>query len=163
MSKKQTLQLKTKERQALLALVTSGTHPAREVLRAHILLKSAEGWSDRDIASAFCTSLDTVRRTRRRASQLGSVLALCDQVRTGAPCKLTLEEESRLVALACSPPPAGRQRWTVRLLTTQAIERQLIKPVVSETVRLLLQKTKSSRGRWKVGVRLKSAPSFSRA
>jgi transposase len=163
MSKKQTLQLKMKERQVLLTLVTSGTHSAHEVLRAHILLKSAEGWSDRDIASAFSTSLDTVRRTRRRAYQVGSVLAVSDQARAGAPRKLTLEEESRLVALACSPPPAGRQRWTVRLLTAQAIERQLIKPVVSETVRLVLQKTKSSRGRWKVGVRLKSRPSFWRA
>ena len=158
MSEKKTIRLTPKQREQLQKIIVSGKHAARVILRARILLKCHQGWTDERIAEALETTKDTVRRTRLRARQVGPAGALQDQPRSGAPAKLNLEEEACLVALACSHPPAGRQRWTVRLLTEQAINRALIKPVAPETVRQVLQKTPSSRGKFKVGARPKSPP-----
>jgi putative transposase len=130
------------QRQKLLRITRTGKRSAREILRAHVLLKSADGWSDEQIVEAYNTSDDTIRRTRKRYIEAGMIAALGEQPRTGQPVKLSQEEETLLIALACSKPPAGRQRWTVRLLAEQAIEQKLIKEVVPETVRAALQKTR---------------------
>jgi transposase len=139
MPDKQTIRLSLKQRGALHEIITTGARPARVILRAHILLRSADGWTDDAIAQAFETSVDTVRRTRLRCLALGVLDCLADSPREGAPHKLDEEEEARIVALACSDPPQGHCRWTVRLLTEQAIGRDLIPPVVPETVRQVLQ------------------------
>jgi transposase len=151
--------LRPNQRETLRKIIATGERPARVILRAHILLRSADGWTDEAIAHAFETSVDTVRRTRRRCLERGVLACLSDDPRAGAPPKLEEEEEARVVALACSDPPAGRCRWTVRLLTEEAIGRELIQPVVPETVRQVLQKTKSSRGKSKAGAMLRSRPS----
>ena len=156
MPKKTRVQLSQKECQALRTFIAKGKHSAREMLRARILLKSAEGWTDDQIGQAFQTSAQTVRRTRLREAKLGAWAALTEQPRSGAPRKLTVAEEARLVALVCSPPPAGRRRWTVRLATEQAVAQHLIQSVAPETVRRVLKKTKSSLGKLKAGVMLKS-------
>lgn len=147
------LQLTKSERQSLLGIATTGRHAAREIVRAQVLLKSAEGWTEEQLAATLSISERTVRRIRGRASQSGVVTATGDKPRSGRAHKLTVEEEARLVALACSAPPAGRCRWTIRLLTTEAVQRKLIRPVVAETVRQVLQKTRSSRGRLKAGAK----------
>jgi transposase len=144
--------LRKKQCDALRKDIGSGERHACIILRAHILLRSADGWSDDAIAQAFETSVDTVRRTRRRCLELGALACLADKSRAGAAHKLGEEEEARIVALACSDPPHGRCRWTVRLLTEAAIGRELIKPVAPETVRQVLQKTRLSLGRSEVGV-----------
>jgi transposase len=146
MPNKGMIRLRTYQREALRKIIATGERPARVILRAHILLRSAKGWTDEAIAQAFETSVDTVRRTRRRCLARGVLACLSDDPRAGAPQKLEEEEEARVVALACSDPPAGRCRWTVRLLTEEAIGRDLIQPVVPETVRQVLQKTQLSRG-----------------
>ena len=146
MPDKRAIRLSMKQRDALRDVVTTGEGSARVILRAHILLRSADGWADEDIAQAFDTSVDTVRRTRWRGLERGVMACLSDAPRDGAPHKLNEEEEARIVALACSDPPSGHCRWTVRLLTSEAIGRELIRPVVAETVRQVLQKTNSSLG-----------------
>lgn len=156
MAPKSTVRLKVSERRMLLRVVRTGKHPARKILRANILLKSADGWTDEQIADAFSTSVDTVRRTRVRGCRDGVTQALSEHVRPGQPRRLTQKEEELLIALACSEPPKGRQRWTVRLLTDEAIERRFIRVVAPETVRQVLQKTRSSRGKWPVGAMPKS-------
>lgn len=147
------LQLTKSERQSLLETATTGRHAAREIIRAQVLLKSADGWTEEQLAATLSISERTVRRIRRRASQSGAVSATREKPRCGPARKLTSEEEARLVALACSTPPPGRCRWTIRLLTTEAMKRELIRPVAAETVRQVLQKTKSSRGRLKAGAK----------
>jgi transposase len=160
MPKKTRVCLSTQERKKLLTFIAKGKRAARELLRARILLKSTEGWTDEQIAEGLSTSRDTVRRTRLRGAALGAIAALQEKPRVGAPHKLTIEEEARLVALVCSPPPSGRRRWTVRLATEYAVERKLIQPVAPETVRSVLQKTKSSLGKLKAGVMSKSMRNF---
>ena len=163
MPEKHRVQLSRSERQALVEVATTGKRSARDVIRAQILLKSANGWTDQQIAEAWTVSERTVRRIRRRVAEEGLPAAMVDKPRSGAPRKLTVEEEARLVALACSSPPVGRCRWTVRLLTEEAIQRALIRVVVPETVRGVLQKTRSSLGRSRVGAKLNSRRSSSKA
>jgi putative transposase len=161
MSKKPLVQLRANQRHRLLQFVKSGKRKAREILYAYILLRSADGWSETEIAKAFDISPRTVRRIRFRYREEGLNAALQEQPRSGQPAKLTLRQETLLVALACSQPPNGRQRWTVRLLTEQALKRKIVKRIVPETARRVLKKIGSSPGGSRVGVRRKSRTNFS--
>ncbi len=160
MPTKQLLTLTAEETDLLLTVVRTGVHKARTILHANILLKSAAGWTDEAIADAFSTSADTVRRVRLRAITEGALVALEERPRPGQPGKLTEEQEALIVALACSTPPAGRSHWTAALLTVEAQQRGFVGKVSSEAIRVVLQKTKSSRGKSKVGVTPKSMSRF---
>ncbi len=92
------------------------------------------------IADAFDVSVKTVQRTRLRFVQEGLNAALEERERTGQPVKLTTEQETMLIALACSKPPAGQRRWTVRLLASEAVERKIVKAIAAESIRPLLKK-----------------------
>ena len=140
MPKKRAVQLSSTQRRKLLTKIRTGKRKAKEILYAHILLKSAAGWTDGQIAKALYISPDTVRRTRLRYIEHGLTAALQERERPGQPPKLTLQQETRLVALVCSQPPAGHQRWTVRLLTEEAIKHELVTAIAPETVRRLLKK-----------------------
>lgn len=152
MPKKWTVKLRSDQRQKLQRIVQTGKHKAREILYAHILLKAAKGWNDQHIADAYLTSTKTVQRTRQRFGERGLQAALTEQARPGQPTKLTAEQEILLIALACSAPPAGFRRWSVRLLTNEAIARKIVPEIVPETARQILKKTSSSPGKSKVGV-----------
>lgn len=156
------LRLGRKERQALHDIATTGHRSAREVVRAQVLLKSADGWTEEEVAAALLIDARTVRRIRRRAAESGVLAAVKERPRSGAPRKLSVEQEARLIALACSTPPAGYCRWSIGLLAQEAIRRELVPELAVETVRQALQKTKSSPGKWKAGVRPRSHPSFFR-
>lgn len=146
MPEKPKLRLRCAQRHKLLTIIKTGKRAARQILYAHILLKCAEGWADDQIAAALYTSHDTVQRTRLRFVQGGLSAALEEQPRPGAPGKLTTKQETLLIALACSKPPAGRRRWTVRLLAEYAIKLEIVTRIAPETVRQVLKKTRSSRG-----------------
>ncbi len=151
MPRKWTVTLRSDQRQKLLRVVRTGKYKAREILYAHILLKTAQGWDDQHIADAFATSTKTVQRTRQRFVEHGLHAALTEQARSGQPPKLTAEQEVLLIALACSAPPAGFRRWSVRLLTTEAIAREIVPEIAPETARQILKKTNSNPGKSKVG------------
>jgi len=163
MSKKWKVKLRSDQRKKLLRIVRAGKHKSREILYAHILLKAAKGWNDQNIADAFVTSTKTVQRTRQRFVEGGLKAAFTEEPRPGQPPKLTSEQEILLIALACSTPPAGFHRWTVRLLTSEAIARKIVPKIVPETARQILKKTNSSPGKLKVGATLTSPPTSSRA
>lgn len=160
MSEKQRIHLSASQRRKLLALLQKGRHKARTILAAHVLLKSSRGWTDTQIVTAFETSLKTVQRIRQRYLAGGLAAALHERARSGPPHKLTLAAETALIALVCSKPPAGRCRWTVRLLTDEAQRRGLIPAVSPETIRQVLKKTKSSRGKSPVGAKASSPRNF---
>ncbi len=163
MAKKWKVKLRSDQRKQLLRIVRVGKHKAREILYAHILLKAAKGWNDKNIADVFATSTKTVQRTRQRFVEGGLKAALTEQARPGQPTKLAREQGILLIALACSAPPAGFHRWTVRLLTSEAIARKIVPEIVPETARQILKKTNSSPGKLKVGVTPTSRPTSSRA
>ena len=159
MPKKREIHLRPDQRVKLLGIVRTGQHKAREINYAHILLKSDRGWTDAHIAEAFDVSVDTVRRTRLRFLRSGLKAALHERPRSGAPNKLTMDQETALIALACSKPPEGHRRWTVRLLAEEAVKRGLVPGVVAETLRQILKKTPSSLGNSKAGAGATLPPS----
>lgn len=146
MSDKQEVKLTPKERKHLLSIVTRGVNKATVIRRAHMLLKSDEGRTDREISELLYVNEDTVRNTRVRFCQQGLAAALADKPHPPPEKKLDDKQEAYVVALACSPPPAGRERWTLELLAKRLSEAG-IADVSPETVRLTLKKTGLNPGR----------------
>jgi len=144
--KKYIVSLTTKERKTLLAIVRKGRNKASVIQRAHILLKSDEGQTDKSIAEILYTSEDTVARTRQRFCEDGLEAGLTDKPHPGSESKLDDGQEAYLVALACSDAPEGRQRWTLELLANQLVEDGIVEKISPETVRIVLKKTNLSPG-----------------
>ena len=152
MPKKYIVTLSDDERSELEKMIRSGKAPARKLMRARILLKAdsaseREGWADADICRAVDVSAPTVWRTRKRFVE-ESFEAAVNSRRPGRHYKRKLDgdQEAHLIAIACSQPPEGRQRWTLRLLRTRMIELKLVESLSHETVREVLKKTSSSLG-----------------
>ncbi len=152
MPKKYVVTLSEEERAHLHTLVGSGTAPARSLTHARILLKANQGeagpgWTDESIAGALEVHSATVARVRQQYVTAGLAAALHRK----APDrlyqrKLDGEQEAHLIALACSAPPEGRQRWTLQLLAERLVALELVDTVSHETVRQTLKQTTSSRG-----------------
>jgi transposase len=120
-------------------LIHTGTHPARQLARARILLLADQGLRDADIASAVRTTTATVQRTRQRFVQEGLPAALNERPRPGRPPLITGEIEGHLIMLACSPAPPGHARWTLHLLADQLVCLDLLDTISPEAVRQRLQ------------------------
>jgi hypothetical protein len=147
MQKQYIVSLTSEERSLLEKMIRSGTAPARKLIRARILLKadSAGGraaYSDYAISRALDVSRPTVWRTRKRFV-LESFEAALNTRASGRHYKRKLDgqQEAHLIAIACSQPPEGRQRWTLRLLRNRMIELKLVESLSHETVRGVLKKT----------------------
>jgi len=144
--------LTMEERGTLESLVAEGRAAADKLLRARMLLKadvgeSGPGWTDEKIAEAFEVGPSTIHRLRQRLVEDGFEAALMRKPRLRPrPPKLDGAKEARLVALACSVPPAGRARWTLQLLADKLVELEVVESISAETVRVRLKKTKSSPG-----------------
>jgi transposase len=123
------------EQAELKSLVNGGRHPARKVKRAQILLAAHDTVSDEDIARTVSTSGSTVYRTKRHFVEGNPELALNEGARPGAARKLTGKETALLVATACSGPPAGRKRWTLKLLAGEMVRLTGHEGLSHETVR----------------------------
>jgi transposase len=134
-------------------LVAAGRGASKKLLHARILLKAdaapkGPAWTDARIAEALEVSTRTVERLRERFVELGLEAALGrrKQDRPSRERVLDGKAEARLIALACSAPPPGRARWTLRLLAGRLVELDIVAAVSTETVRRTLKKTNSSRG-----------------
>lgn len=135
------------ERKKLLAIVSTGRNKAVVIQRAHILLKADEGKTDADISQMLYVSEQTIRRTRLRFAQEGLQTALEDRPHPATGSEVDEKQEARIIALACSEPPAGQARWTLELLTQEVLKDGIVSHISPETVRLLLKKTNSNLGR----------------
>jgi len=151
--KKYIVRLFPEEREHLRKLVSAGRAPVRTYTRAHILLKadqSPEGpaWSDEKISEAFGVTVLTVQRIRRQLAEEGfeAVLSRRDYHLKIPRRKVDGDMEAHLIALACSPAPEGRSRWTLRLLAASFVELGFVDCISRETVRRTLKKTKLSLG-----------------
>ena len=140
------------ERAQLRTLIGCGEASARRLTHARILLKANQGeggpgWSDAAIAGALEIHPDTVARVRRAYVSGGLEAALARKTPNRVYArKLDGMAEAQLVALACSQPPTGRERWTLRLLADELVRLEVVETVSYETVRRTLEQTPSSRG-----------------
>src|SRR6201993_4513112 len=129
------VELSQTERAELTAVLSGGTHAARRLKRARILLAADAGASDEEIARSVGGGGSTVYRTKRRFVLGNLKAALSEEPRPGAERKLSDKEEALLVATACSSPPAGRARWTLKLLADALVRLTAHESVSRETVR----------------------------
>lgn len=146
MTKLYKVDLSDDEREQLLALTKKGETRARRLTRAHVLLAAADGLKDKEIVAALHVGIATVERIRKRFVFGGLERALKDDPRPGASRKLDGRQEAYLVALTCSDPPEGRQRWTMQLLADQMVRMEVVDTLSDETVRRTLKKTTSNPG-----------------
>jgi transposase len=149
MPKKYVVKLTAGERERVRSMVHSGRESARVLTRARVLLKCDEGCTDEEAADAVDTSPGTVERVRKRLCTGGLDAALADRRQPPRPQKRKIdgEAEARLVTLACSTPPDGRESWTLQLLADRMVRLKYVDGTVSgQTVRRVLKKTRSSRG-----------------
>lgn len=144
--RKEKLKLSKAESQKLQEIVRKGENKARVITRSRILLLSEEGRTDQQVADALQIGRATVERIRRRAVREGVEVALVDRPRPGAEPKLDVKQEAQLIAIACSEPPAGQKRWTIRLLMEEVMQRKIVDSISFETVRRIVKKTMSSPG-----------------
>lgn len=146
------VELTGEERNYLKGLVSKGKAAAYKRRHAQILLKSDASpdgpcWTDRQIEEAFDVSRATVGRVRARFVQEGLEAALGRKKQQNRKAKIIDgDAEAYLIALACSEPPEGRTRWTLKMLAGRLVELHLVETVSTETVRRTLKKTKSSPG-----------------
>lgn len=152
MVKKYVVRLSAAERAVLTDLITAGNAAARAQTHARMLLKADQGpdgpaWIDAEIVAALDGGERTVERVREAWVTHGLEAALSPRpARAHRPRRLDGEQEAQLVALACSAPPAGRKRWTLRLLANRLVELEVVAGIAPETVRQTLKKTTSRRG-----------------
>lgn len=146
MNRKYIVQLTDEERAQLQQMVASGTASARKIRRAQILLKSdsslkGPNWSYQAICEAFDVSETTITTVRKAYCEGGLEAALNRKPSVREyHRRLDGEAEAHLIALACSRPPEGHVRWTLRLLRDRFVEAGYAEPVSHETIRRVLKK-----------------------
>lgn len=144
------VRLTGEQRQELEKLAATGKRSAATITRARILLKAdaaSDAWPDDRIADALDTSPATVARVRKKFVQEGLPAALGRKRPTGRQYrKLDGAQEAQLATVACSPPPEGQARWTMKLLADKLVELEVVEAIDPATVWRTLKKTRSSRG-----------------
>jgi Homeodomain-like domain len=135
------------ERERLNTLIHSVKHPARQLLKASVLLKAdvseaSEGWSDSQIAIALEASINTIARTRQRLVEQGFETALIHQhsPASARPRIFDGATETKLIALACSEPPKGRARRTLQLLEQKVVALNIVARASVNTIGRTLKK-----------------------
>jgi transposase len=143
--------LNGEERERLKTLIRKGKSPARRLLKARILLKAdvseaGGGWSDSRIIEALDASASMVYRVRKQLVEEGleAVLSRKQRATPAVPPIFDGEKEAKLIALACSKPPKGRARWTLRLLENKVVELGIVDRASDSTIGRALKKTLSS-------------------
>jgi hypothetical protein len=150
MAKKYRVTLTPEERAALEALISRGKADARKLAHARIVLQvdqapGGPGRADADVAAALNTSTRTIERVRQRFVEQGLEPALLPKPTKRIYARaLDGRQEAHLIALACSAPPEGKKRWTLRLLAGQMVALEHVVALSHEAVRQALKKTRSS-------------------
>lgn len=142
----QPITLSENEQTELRTIANQGTHSARTIKRAQILLHSHAGRKPQEIAAWLDIAVGTVYNVRRRYLAEGLPGALYEKPRPGQPVKLDLRQEAAITVLACSDAPVGHARWTVRLLADRVVKAEIVDSIAPETIRRFLKKTNLSLG-----------------
>jgi homeodomain-containing protein len=147
--KKYVVKLSDEEREQLQTLIHVGRRSAQQLMKARILLKAdasenGEAWSDSRIATALETSIATIGRARQQLVEEG-MEAVLTRKHSPASARARVFDgaaEAKLIALACSPPPKGRARWTLRLLEETVVELNIVDRASDNTIGRTLKKTR---------------------
>jgi transposase len=147
--KKYRIKLSTEQRKILKELTSSGTVKVRVYKRAQVLLladENREGGakSGSQIAEQVGLSMATVYRVQRRFAEANLEAALTEKPRPGAPRQFKGRDRAKITTLACSEPPEGYARWSLRLLAEKLVELELIESISHDTVDKVLKKTNLS-------------------
>jgi transposase len=151
MPKQHHIRLTSEQRAEAQAVLDRGQAAALTFRHARILLEADEAVrrrvrSDHQVAEQCGVSARTVARVRQHFARDGFAVALHGRPHPGAAPKLSAAQQARLIALACTAPPAGHARWSVRLLADRVVELAALPRIGRETVRSTLKKTATSRG-----------------
>ena len=137
--KKLSITLRESDLGRIHALLSAGVQPVRVVKRAQALRLLAAGQPSPQVGSSVGLTPKTVRNIGGRYLQAGLRQALYDKPRPDASPLLTDTQKQQIIAMVCSDPPAGRVRWTIRLIAEESMRRKLVPTVGRETIRILLQ------------------------
>ena len=144
MKVKNQVKVRPKEQELLKQLVSKGNEKARKITRCRILLLSHEGKTDTQIIDALRVARNTVRTVRSRYVQESLEAAINEQPRSGAPEKFSGRQRAKITAIACSEPPEGRCRWTLRLIADKVVELGISDDISYKTVERVLKNTNLS-------------------
>ena|SRR4030067_2211511 len=148
MSQKQfNVQLSEQQRVRLQGIIRSGKHKARKITRCRILLlaNGPNGKTDEEIADALGICLATIFNIRRRYCQEGLERAIGEGPRSGQPPKFKGRAAAKITAIACSTPPDGQAKWSLRLLADRIVELKIVESISHQSVSNVLKKTSLNR------------------
>lgn len=140
------IKLKSDELDFLKSVTKGGKRNVREVNRAYILLLLHKGKKSNEIQELLEIERTAIWRTKRKYKERGVEYAIIDKERSGQPKKYNQKEEAEIIALACSDPPEGRERWTLELLTNEVSKKEGLETINRESIRLILKKTNVNLG-----------------
>jgi len=150
MNKRYVVRLDAQERERLQHLVSIGKVAGYKIRHAHMLLMAdvdGPAMTDQQISQALGVSVGQMEHLRRRLIEQGleACLSRKPQEHPSIASKFDGEKEAKLIALACGKAPEGYGKWSLRLLADRAVELKIVESTSHETVRRVLQKTRSSR------------------
>ena len=134
------ISLTKEDREFLEQFVKKGTKKARAIARARVLLFADEGYHHEEISKMTNVHRQGIWRIKKRYFEEGLDSAIYEKPRSGQPKKYTEKEEVEIIAMACTTPPKGQKRWSIRLLTGRMKRRKGFETINRETVRLILKK-----------------------
>ncbi len=140
------IKLKKKEIDYLNAFVKKGNKKARALTRARILLLINKGKKDVEIQELLTVGRSTVWRVKNNYLNTGIEYSLTERDRPGQPVKYNQKKKIEIIAKACTTPPEGRKRWSVRLLAEEMSKKKGFKTINRESIRLTLKKVELSPG-----------------
>jgi hypothetical protein len=138
------VKLKANEKKILKAIISKGSEKARKITRCRILLLCDSNRAKSDIASLLSIDPNTISNICRRYLAEGLEAAINEKPKSGAPTLFDGKLRAKITALACSTPPEGRSRWSLRLLADKAVELALVDSISHTDVGRILKKTKLS-------------------
>jgi transposase len=142
--KPQPFSLPDEAKRSLKELLRKGVHASRVLNRARILLKLDEGMGPLQISKEVDVGVATVYKTRNKANAEGWEVAIAEPKRSGRGPRIAGDVKAKITALACTDPPKGHARWTLRLLADRAVKLEYVDSISHECVRDILKKTSLS-------------------
>lgn len=144
MKKKQHVQLSNEDREYLETLISKGDLTAKAYRRALALLELDRGQSYTAVSGTLKVSIVTLSKWATKYREIG-LQVLQDKLRSGRPIEIDGDQRAKVTALACSDPPEGYGKWTLRLLAEKAVELGHCEHISHTEVATILKKTNSNR------------------